>query len=163
MYKKFFLLSSSMLILTGCETISNEETKPTIINVQRGQGLPFEVIGSQVWDVKDPLSERTYQIYVSLPSSYARDTERKYPTLYVTDANYAFPIINQLRRRVNGLEDFILIGLSYNKGEDGGLSRRRDYTPTAAGAIGAPPKAVYGGANHYMEYIKSQVIPFVEK
>ena len=54
MYKKFFLLSSSMLILTGCETISNEETKPTIINVQRGQGLPFEVIGSQVWDVKDP-------------------------------------------------------------------------------------------------------------
>ncbi len=163
MYRKIFLLSAFALIVTGCETISTEENKPAIINAQRGQGLPFEVIGSQVWDIADPLSKRTYQIYVSLPSSYTRNEDRKYPTLYVTDANYAFPIINQLRRRVNGLEDFILIGLSYNKGEDGGLSRRRDYTPTTKGAIDAPPKAIYGGAKHYMEYIKSEIIPFVEK
>ena len=160
--QKLLLSGGCMILLSACQTVTNEESKPAIVNVQRGQGLPFEVIGSQVWDIADPASSRTYQIYVSLPSSYNRNNDKKYPVLYVTDANYAFPIINQIRRRVNGLEDFILVGLSYNKGEDGGLSRRRDYTPTTKGAVDAPPKAIYGGALHYMEYIKSQVIPFVE-
>lgn len=149
--------------LTNCATIENSTNK--LLHrplVQRGHGSAYEIIGSQTWNVRDPVSKRTYQIYVSLPSSYTRMPDKKYPVLYVTDASYAFPVINQIRRRVGGISDFILVGISYNKGEDGGLSRRRDYTPTPKGAIDAPPKAVYGGAIAHMEYIKGQIIPFVE-
>src|SRR6478735_5242000 len=110
--------------------------------VQPGEGRPYEIADSEVWDVPDPVSGRGYQVFVALPPSYAKSPQRRYPVLYVTDADYAFPIIRQLARRLNvegpRVEEFILVGLSYAKGEDGAVSRRRDYTPTPNGPRTAP-------------------------
>ncbi|PTN55685.1 alpha/beta hydrolase [Stenotrophomonas panacihumi] len=132
---------------------------------QRGQGLPYEVTGSEVWNVPDPVSGRDYQVFVALPRGYADAPERRYPVLYVTDADYAFPLIRQIARRINldgpQVDDFILVGLSYAVGEDGMRSRRRDYTPTAAGSDGAPADAVHGQADAYTRYLREQVLPFV--
>jgi predicted alpha/beta superfamily hydrolase len=87
--------------------------------------------------------------------------------LYVTDADYAFPVIRSITRRVrNGgkdLEDFILVGLSYAQGEDGSFSRNRDYTPTVAGDPNDAGKGFeHGGAEAYRRYIAKSVFPFVE-
>jgi predicted alpha/beta superfamily hydrolase len=63
-----------------------------------------------------------------LPPSYRKQPERKYPVLNVTDADYAFPLIKQIARRLNvenpTVEEFILVGLSYAKGG------RRDAKPS---------------------------------
>ncbi len=132
---------------------------------QRGEGEPYEVLGSEVWDVLDPVSGRDYQVFVALPGSYAEQPERRYPVLYVTDADYAFPIIRQIGRRLNvdgpRIEDFILVGLSYAVGEDGMPSRRRDYTPTPNGPKNGPPDAVHGEGLAYTAYLRDQVLPFV--
>jgi len=137
----------------------------TAIDGQRGGGRPYEIIGSEVWDVPDPVSGRTYQVFVTRPRSYADHPERRYPVLYVTDADYAFPLIRLISGRLNGngpdIEDFILVGLSYAIGEDGMPSRRRDYTPTAAGAHGSPAGALHGKADAYIDYLRDQVMPFV--
>ncbi len=132
---------------------------------QRGGGAPYEISGSQVWEVPDPVSGRDYEVFVSLPASYATEPSRRYPVLYVTDADYAFPIIRQIARRVNlegpVIEEFILVGLSYARGESGVVSRSRDYTPTPNG----PRRAhglVQGGGSAYQAYLKSQGIPFIE-
>ncbi|KRG71193.1 alpha/beta hydrolase [Pseudoxanthomonas dokdonensis] len=134
---------------------------------QRGNGLPYEIIGSQVWDVPDPVSGRDYQVFVALPASYADEPDRRYPVMYVTDAAYAFPLIKQIARRLNGegpaIEEFILVGLSYAVGEAGMPSRRRDYTPTPAGASGAPDDAVHGQSEAYIAYLRDNVLPFVAK
>ncbi|MCZ8087590.1 MAG: hypothetical protein O9257_09710 [Brevundimonas sp.] len=110
---------------------------------QRGGGAPYEVLGSEVWDVPDPASGREYQVFVQLPPSYAAEPDRRYPVLFVTDADYAFPIIRQLGRRLNldgpAIEEFILVGLSYAKGDSGMVSRNRDYTPPTARAARPPP------------------------
>lgn len=139
---------------------------PTDPRWQRGQGLPYELLGTQVWDVPDPVSGRDYQVFVSLPASYDDRPQREYPVLYVTDADYAFPVARQIARRLNGegarVQDFILVGLSYAKGETGMSSRRRDYTPTPAGSPGAPPEAVHGGAEAYIAYVRDQVLGFIE-
>jgi predicted alpha/beta superfamily hydrolase len=87
--------------------------------------------------------------------------------LYVTDADYAFPVIRSIARRVrNGgkdLEDFIVVGLSYAQGEDASFSRNRDYTPTAAGDPNDAGKGFeHGGAEAYRRYIAEYVFPFVE-
>jgi predicted alpha/beta superfamily hydrolase len=132
---------------------------------QRGNGLPYEVSGSEVWNVPDPVSGRDYQVFVAVPRSYADHPERSYPVLYVTDADYAFPLLRQIGRRLNvegpKVEDFILVGLSYALGEEGMTSRRRDYTPTQAGAHDAPADAVHGQAAAYTTYLREQVLPFV--
>lgn len=96
-------------------------------------GGPYVLAGTQVWSVPDPVSGREYKVFVSLPPSYETQPDRRYPVLYVTDADYAFPIIRQIARRVNldepRIEEFILVGLSYAVGEGGMDSRTRDYTP----------------------------------
>ncbi len=135
------------------------------VKTQAGEGRPYEVAGSEVWDVPDPVSGRGYQVFVALPPSYAKEPQRTYPVLYVTDADYAFPIIRQISRRLNldgpKLEEFILVGLSYAKGEDGAASRRRDYTPTPNGPSSAPAGTVHGQGRAYQTYLRDQVKPFI--
>lgn len=85
--------------------------------------------------------------------------------LYVTDADYAFPIVRQIGRRVNldgpVVEEFILIGLSYSAGDSGAVSRNRDYTPTSNGPSRANAM-LHGQGPAYQTYLKTQVLPFVE-
>ena len=113
----------------------------------------------------DPVSRRGYQVFVALPPSYAKEPQRLYPVLYVTDADYAFPVLRQISRRLNldgpKVEEFILVGLSYAKGEDGAVSRRRDYTPTPNGPSTAPSGAIHGQGQAYQTYLRDQVKPFV--
>lgn len=132
-------------------------------------GQPYELKGTQVWTVPDPVSGRTYQIFVNLPAAYAQDTSRSYPVLYLTDSDYAFPVVRSITNRVradgSALEDFILVGLSYSVGDSPVFSRNRDYTPTPAGtsATRRTGKFVHGEAEAYRIYLQSEVQPFVQK
>ncbi|HKU65999.1 MAG TPA: alpha/beta hydrolase-fold protein [Rhizomicrobium sp.] len=134
---------------------------------QPGGGSPYVLLGTEVWDVPDPVSKRGYQVFVSLPASYEKEPNRRYPVLFVTDAGYGFPVIREISRRLNferpQVEEFILVGLSYAKGEDGMQSRRRDYTPTPNGPQSAPASAVHGKGVAYQVYLRDQVKPFIAR
>jgi predicted alpha/beta superfamily hydrolase len=125
---------------------------------QRGGGAAYEILGSQVWEVPDPVSGRDYQVFVHLPPFYGQQPARRYPVMYVTDADYAFPIIRQIGRRLNNetprVEEFILVGLSYALGDDPVASRTRDYTATRVNGGGGGPA--------YQAYLKDQVLPFID-
>ncbi|WP_333586209.1 alpha/beta hydrolase [Phenylobacterium sp.] len=147
--------------LAGCAEAEGPAASPPADRTV--EGAPYVLKGTQVWTVPDPAQGRDYQVFVSLPPSYDSDAERRYPVLYVTDADYAFPILRQITRRLNlqgpVVEEFILVGLSYAVGEDGVASRNRDYTPTAKGVRDA---AAHGGGPAYQRYLKDQVLPFIE-
>jgi predicted alpha/beta superfamily hydrolase len=147
-------------LLPGCTGPVAAET------AERGEGLPYELKDTQVWTVPDPATGRSYQLFVSLPASYAADPSRRYPVMYVADADYGFPLIRSISRRINlegpAIEEFILIGLSYAKGENGMTSRRRDYTPTANAPASVPKDQVHGQAWAYQYYLKKSVLPFVD-
>ena len=115
---------------------------------------------------------RDYQLFVSLPETYLLQPTRRFPALFITDANYSFPLVRSIARRVGdhdrGLEDFVLVGLSYAKGDTPEYSRRRDYTPTANGdkdAVSDMPgrRPVYGGAEAYRRFIAEEVFPFIAR
>ena len=153
-------------MLSACSAVPAGVAASAVAPVQRGEGRPYELLGTQVFDVPDPASGIAYQVFVSLPPSYAAQPERRYPVIYVTDADYGFPMLRVIGRRMNGegprIEEFILVGLSYGKGEDPMASRRRDYTPTGKGASGAPAGAVHGQSLRYRDYLREAVLPFVE-
>ena len=116
--------------------------------------------------------QRDYQVFVSLPSSYSEQATYIFPVVFVTDATYAFPLIRSIARRVGdhgaGLEEFVLVGLSYAKGETPEYSRRRDYTPTTSGdkdAVSDMPGRVpvYGEAEAYRRFILNEVFPLVAR
>jgi predicted alpha/beta superfamily hydrolase len=129
------------------------------------EGAPYVLKGTQVWTVPDPVSGRDYEVFVSLPASYETSPQRRYPVLYVTDADYAFPIIRQIARRMNldgpVIEEFILVGLSYSRGDNGTVSRNRDYTPTPNGPRRAS-SMIHGQGPAYQTYLKTEALPFIE-
>lgn len=162
--------ASGVALLLGCNGVAPGHGDGLAVAAQvaqEGHGKPYALLGSEVWDVPDPVSGRDYQVFVSLPPSYARDPQRSYPVLYVTDADYAFPVVRQIARRLNvegpKVQDFILVGLSYARGDDPAQSRRRDYTPTAKGPSDAPAGTVHGGGAAYQAYLRDQVLPFVAR
>ena len=108
------------------------------------------------------VSKRGYQVFVALPPSYAKQPQRRYPVLYVTDADYAFPIIRQLGRRLN--VEGPKIENSYSSAC---LCKRRGRQESAANVITAdatwpkhPPRSI-GQAQACQQYLRDQVKPFI--
>jgi predicted alpha/beta superfamily hydrolase len=123
---------------------------------------------TEVREVHAQALKRDYQVYVALPDSY-RDTGRRYPVLFVTDANYAFPVVRSIAQRLAkhaGMEEVIVVGLSYAKGDGGVYSRRRDYTPTVprkhAYQSDMPGRApAFGEAGAYGRFVTAEVFPLI--
>lgn len=135
------------------------------------EGAPYVLEGTEVRTVRARELQRDYQIYVSLPPSYAR-SGRSYPVVFVTDAPYAFPltraIASRAGRKGRTIGEFILVGLSYANGDTAEYSRRRDYTPgppddpdVRSDMPGREPK--FGEAAAFARFIANDVFPFVTK
>ncbi len=135
----------------------------------------YSLSNTEVHQLPSHSNGRHYEVWVDLPAGYldaATDktskTPPRYPVLFVTDANYAFPLIRSIRNRLGAggqnIADFVLVGLSYAKGETPKDSRNFDYTPTnASNKVNANGRKAYGGAALYADYLRQQVIPFVLK
>ncbi|WP_292071064.1 alpha/beta hydrolase [Brevundimonas sp. UBA7534] len=162
---KMVTLGLALLALIGAACSEKAGAQSSSASVAQAEGAPYVLKGTQVWSVPDPVSGRDYEVFVSLPASYEANPQRRYAVLYVTDADYAFPIIRQIARRVNldgpVIEEFILVGLSYSQGDSGTVSRNRDYTPTPNGPSSAS-STLHGGGAAYQAYLQAQAIPFVE-
>lgn len=160
--KTMTMMLAAALVLAACSEPARSQAPAAI----ESEGRPYQIAGTQVWTVPDPVSGRSYEVFVGLPASYDKESDRRYPVVYVTDAPYAFPLIGSISRRVGaggeGLEDFILVGLSYAEGDGPMKSRRRDYTFTPNGPSSSPKDHVHGGGAAYADYVRTQVLPFVE-
>lgn len=171
----FVLLAAACLF--GC---ARNSTTPAADNQVQAPAAPavttrpaaYSIPDTEVLDIHSALLGRDYQLFVALPESYATQPQRRYPLVFVTDANYAFPLVRAIGRRVGdhgqGLEDFILVGLSYARGDSPAYSRRRDYTPTPRGpdstrADESGRVPVHGGAEAYRRHLQSEVFPLIER
>lgn len=159
------LLSISALVVLSVNPA--QAALPTPLS---GSAPAYVLENTEVHNIPAPNLKRDYDIYVSLPDSYAT-SKKSYPVLFVTDANYAFPLVRSIARRLLGhgapVQEFILIGLSYAKGDTPTASRNRDYTPTDIIAKKRADKHQlafqYGQAEAYRQYLAQQVFPYVAK
>ncbi|MET0856188.1 MAG: alpha/beta hydrolase-fold protein, partial [Telluria sp.] len=132
--------------------------------------VPYVLDNTEVRDIRATALKRDYQLFVALPDSY-NDSAKRYPVLFVTDANYAFPVARNIASRLHkhaGMEEIIVVGLSYGKGDGGVFSRRRDYTPTVprkhSYKSDMPGRApAFGEADAYGRFIAAEVFPVIAK
>jgi uncharacterized protein len=123
---------------------------------------PAATIGNSQLRVLPPTpAGRHYQLYVGLPASYATDTTRKYPVVYVTDGYWDFQKLDAIR---GGLvydkvtPEFIIVGIGY-AGEqlDYNTLRLWELTPVQYG------KGESGHAAEYLDTIEKTIIPLIER
>lgn len=124
---------------------------------------PFQIENSYVHALVDPVSKRTYDLYVKLPPGYGlpENVNKRYPVVYLNDGPYTFQVASGVTRVPFGhtfFHEFILVGIGYAHGEDPMVSRRRDMTPT----IDTHMDSATGGAAAYFDFIKREVIPYVD-
>jgi predicted alpha/beta superfamily hydrolase len=154
----------------GCSPGKAPNIPPPLDTPTVSAPCSYSLDDTQVHDIHSATLQRDYQLFVSFPETYDKRPDHTYPVLFVTDADYGFPLIRSIARRVGdhgrGLEEFVLVGLSYAIGDTPEFSRRRDYTPNTHGDADAvsdmPGRPVmYGEAERYRQFIEGEVFPYV--
>ena len=106
------------------------------------------------------LSEERHVI-VSLPETYQRDPTRRYPVLYVLDGSSQTTPTAQSARlmaRIDVVPEIIVVGLPSS-----GENRARDYTPPYIRADANENNGPSGEANRFLQFIETELIPYVEQ
>lgn len=119
----------------------------------------FVINNSQVIPIKSKAG-REYELVVVLPASYYTQPEKKYPVLYYVDAYWDTPLLVSTYGNLlfdNETPEFIMVGLSYPQGANYDQERRLDLTFTKSGFGNS------GGAYVFLDFIKQQVAPLIEK
>lgn len=134
-------------------------------------GAPYTMANTAVHTLHAADLKRDYQVFVSLPKNYA-PAGPALPVVFVTDADYAFPLVRAIAARVGGhsnaIGPFILVGLSYAVGDTAEYSRRRDYTPSASAEHGLKSNMpgrtpAFGEAEAYRRFLAADVLPLVAR
>ena len=121
----------------------------------------FKIPRSSVIEIKDPISDRVYPIFIKLPASYKRNNEKSYPVIYLTDAWYSFQIVSGATRfpmNSGKMQEAIIVGVSYSKGSKGPSSRVRDYTHKKDTSW----KLQTGKALEHATFIEGSIFPFIK-
>ena len=107
-------------------------------------------------------TDATYRILIYLPVSYP-ETQRKYPIMIMTDAYWAMGIaqttFDLMTFYTHEIPEVIVVGISYPHSSlmDMTRNRHRDFLPTHV--EGYNPS---GSADKFINFIKKELIPFVE-
>ncbi len=125
-----------------------------------GQRPMVEILGTQRLNIHSTTLGRDYVLDVNLPRRYS-DTTRTFPVLYLLDSQWDFPLVNAVygEQYYDGfVPDIVIVGIR-PAGDNPNYDslRARDLTPKRSQQ--APQSG--DGAN-FLQFIKKELIPFVE-
>src|SRR4051812_33837409 len=119
------------------------------------------VPNSEVRTIKSTSTGRTYDLYIHKPAGFDENKDKHYPVLYLLDGQWDFQLLASV---VGGLvydkwmPDIVVVGITYSGDHPDYLAlRAMDYTPTPGEQKGS------GGAPKFLNFIKTELMPFMEK
>lgn len=115
--------------------------------------------GEQIVLESSILKERR-KAFIYLPEGYESAPTEKYPTIYVLDGEYYFSFTTEAAALLAQSElapACIIIGVTTN-------NRQRDFSPPLDANSGQTQDLAFaGGADRFLEYLKNELIPAVDK
>jgi len=124
---------------------------------------PHTIPHSQLRVLPKSPTGRQYQLHVGLPGSYAKDTHKKYPVVYVTDGYWDFQKITSIYGALlydKVVPEFITVAIGYPGNFDEmnyGDLRWWELSP-----IPFPGQAQSGHAAEFLQSIEKEIIPYIE-
>jgi predicted alpha/beta superfamily hydrolase len=128
---------------------------------------PYSLPGTATHTMYSEHVGDTFHISIALPLAYAAATsERKYPVLFMPDADIGFAMATQVSRLMELRQDIpalIIVGIGYGDLQAGLARRARDLTPTHMAEIArcASEQFPCGGAADFLSFIQTELKPFV--
>jgi uncharacterized protein len=129
---------------------------------------PVKLDNTELRTLHSTITNRDYLLYIGYPDSYGDHPERTYPVVYLTDAYWSFA---RLYPQGNGLwydklvPEYIVVGIGY-AGENVDYNRERmfELSPTYQEyGWTADMNCPMGGSRLFLDAIKKEIIPSVEK
>lgn len=122
---------------------------------------PHTIPNTQLRPLAKNADGRSYQLYIHLPGSFAREPKRRYPVLYVTDGYWDFATLVASYNNLNYdqvVPEFIIVGLGYaGDNLDYGELRGWELSPVSLGSGGG------GHADQFIAALEKDIFPLVEK
>lgn len=126
-----------------------------------GQKYPaVEISGSQLRTIHSDIKNQTYTLHINLPGGYDDVTE-DLPVMYLLDSQWDFQLMCSVygEQYYDGyMPKVILVGVTWDKGDDPNVLRRRDFTPTLE-----ENTKVGGEASTFLDFFEKELFPFIEK
>ena len=117
---------------------------------------------TEVHHIQSSIIGETLEIDVFLPKGYFSEKKR-YPVVYITDAEYNFGAVSYISRRLIKSADIpkvILVGVAYDVGYDEFYHKRaRDLTPQKVRDSRFPES---GYAERFIELLRKELFPFID-
>ena len=147
-------LSLMIVLLSFCTAMAKTGDQPA-----------YKMPRSEVIIIEAVDMEREYSFFIKLPPGYhsAKNAERRYPVIVVTDSDYTFQTvagISHMPMIVGAFEHSIIVGISYAIGEGARRSRSRDLTPFS---LGPSARYQHGGAKAFLDFLTHEAIPQIDK
>jgi predicted alpha/beta superfamily hydrolase len=137
----------ALLLLPACA--ARAQAPPPLYDAPERLVIKSQVLGE----------ERT--VLVRVPQGYARATGERFPVLYMTDGDahiqHTSGTVSFLARNAR-MPEMIVVGIT-------NTDRTRDLTPTHVAQLPDNPNARFptsGGADKFLKFIETELIPFVE-
>ena len=150
------------VVLTACACLAG----PAVARAAEtaASTAPAHAIGnSQLRVLPRNQHGRQYQLHVGLPESYAKESGRKYPVVYVTDGYWDFEKLAAIRGTLvydKVVPEFIIVGIGYaGENLDYGNMRRWELSPVPFGDAGESS----GHAADFLRSIETEIIAFIER
>lgn len=145
-----FIIATLLLFTLACN--QNNETKAE----PEKKSDSMKVFSAEISD--------SFSIFVNLPNEYNNDSTTKYPVAYILDANLYFDIVASVLKKYSDVglaPSIILVGIGYKDFPTMDSLRTRDYTYPVA--IPEYEMSVSGGADKFLSFINSDVIPRIDQ
>ena len=120
--------------------------------------------------ISSKITKKDYQLYISFPNEYFQNDSIYYPVLYNLDGELAFQVFHGTRIALDmakEIENVIIVGVGSGTDKESWIINRwTDYLPfedKVIDSLYAPEGAKSGGAQFFLESLKKEIIPFVEK
>lgn len=121
--------------------------EPIAVNTLSGKAFTHEIVSAYPEEIR--------RFTVHLPKTYDPSGFQRYPVLFLLDGQNAqsyVPGIMQVFADRDRAPEFIIVSLPSNG------TRSRDYTP----AIDENGGVTVGGADQFLDYLKNELIPFID-
>ncbi len=135
-----------------------------VMNIQASDLPKYGIPNSEVRKLSSELTSKDYEILVWVPDSYIKETDRKYPVIYILDAQWDFSNVEASIRNNfadGAISEVILVGISHGSSNpDVGEMRAHDFLSTK---VSNGDSSRGGGAPQFLQFIKEGVIPLIEE